>query len=484
VAQKTFITSLPDKAGVFLQASRLISGRGGNIRRVSYNKAVDPHTVFIDVEADEEALDGIENDLKSVGYVRQNIAETKVIEINVRIPDHPGAVLPVLEILNRHDINICYMNSCARGDPWQDFKFALLIEDPPMIKTILTEISAVYPVDIIESDSSEEELDNTVFYIHLANEMKSLLGISDGRAMEFIRESNRILQFLQSKGEDADKVFDYIRRFARTVSGYRGSNYKIDREVRELSPAVTLYSIQPYCGSNTYLLDCGGELVIIDTGYSIYREELTYLLVLLFPDWHEKHKRVYITHADVDHCGLLHFVKNAGIFVNEKSFENFRRQLEGLPDFREQTELHHGYSKISRIISGYVSPQLSSLTVIDKGTPLHHDSLVPIGSMKAGGLDFTIYEGSGGHLSGEMVFVNEKPGVVFTGDILVNIDGFSEERAEFNSLAPYLMKSVNEDSKKAAAMRKEVTEMIQAIAARNGKPCLVCGGHGPLFTLP
>jgi hypothetical protein len=82
-----------------------------------------------------------------------------------------------------------------------------------------------------------------------------------------------------------------------------------------------------------------------------------------------------------------------------------------------------------------------------------------------------------------MVFVSRKYGIAFTGDLLVNIKGFSTERAEFNSLAPYLMRSVNVDSKKATEMRNSVVKLIEELGMQNGKPCIVCGGHGPVSIL-
>ena len=45
--RKTYVTRMPDKAGAFLLASRIIAACGGNIARVNYNRAVDTHTLFI-----------------------------------------------------------------------------------------------------------------------------------------------------------------------------------------------------------------------------------------------------------------------------------------------------------------------------------------------------------------------------------------------------------------------------------------------------
>ncbi|MEI8200287.1 MAG: MBL fold metallo-hydrolase [Eubacteriales bacterium] len=481
--RKSFVTSMPDKSGTFLRATRIIADHGGNIVRVSYNKAVDLHMLFIDVQAPADKLRKIEEDLLKIGYINERITETRVIEVSVKIPDKPGAVLPVLEVLSKYDINISYMNSYSDSTPYQDFKFGLLIENPGIIKTLLDNISEIYPVDIIECESSEENLDNTVFYIRLANKMQELLGLSQEKTMEFISESNRIFQVLQSEGENAGKVFDYIRRFAYFVSSYRGDNYKTNIEKINVSETVTLYSIEPYCGSNTYILVSADELVLIDTGYAIYADELLKEIKRLIPDWEKRTKKVYITHADIDHCGLLYKFNDAEIHVNEKSAESFQRQTELLPDSREQTELHMGYSKISRIISGYVAPDVSKMNIMDIGTPREHSSLIQIADMIIGDLNFTVLEGSGGHIFGEMIYVCREHGIVFTGDILVNINGFSKERAEFNSLAPYLMKSVNLHSEKARKMRLQTMALINDITNQNGKPCIICGGHGPVSEL-
>ena len=54
--KKTFITTMPDQIGAFLRASECFAALGVNITRVSYNKAVDSHALFIDVEGSPEQL--------------------------------------------------------------------------------------------------------------------------------------------------------------------------------------------------------------------------------------------------------------------------------------------------------------------------------------------------------------------------------------------------------------------------------------------
>lgn len=481
--RKSYVTTMPDKTGAFLLASKIIAKYSGNIARVSYNKAVDLHTLFIDVVATDESICEIGKELESVGYLNNKISEINVIVVVIKIPDMPGAVLPVLKILDRYDINISYINSSTNDTQYQSFKMGLLIENSKIIKMLLDDISELYQIDILDYDDSEKNLDNTIFYIRLANEMQKLLGLSTEKTIEFISESNRVLQMLQDKGENPDKVFDYIRRFAYFISKHRDSNFITDIEKVKISDSVTLYNIQPPCGSNTYILDTTDELVLIDTGYAIYADEMLNIFNQMFPDWNKRNKKVYITHADVDHCGLLSKLEGIKIYINKKSADSLRRQSIGIPDYREKNDLCLGYSKLSRIISGYTPPNTDRFEVMDYDTPEEHNELLHIWDFTIADLEFEVLEGSGGHLYGEVVFVCRKYGIVFTGDNLVNINGFSSEREEFNSLAPYLMRSVNTDSQKATEVRNQIYSLIENIEKRNQKPCIICGGHGPISML-
>ena len=67
--KKTYVTSMPNHIGAFLKASKCFSELGINITRVSYNKAVDSHTLFIDAEGTEEQLKKADRELEKIGYL-------------------------------------------------------------------------------------------------------------------------------------------------------------------------------------------------------------------------------------------------------------------------------------------------------------------------------------------------------------------------------------------------------------------------------
>ena len=61
---------MPDHIGAFLKASECFSDLSVNITRVSYNKAIDSHTLFIDVEGDEKSLSIADETLTKIGYLK------------------------------------------------------------------------------------------------------------------------------------------------------------------------------------------------------------------------------------------------------------------------------------------------------------------------------------------------------------------------------------------------------------------------------
>lgn len=462
----TYITKMPDKAGAFLKASEAIAAYGGNIIRVSYNKAVDMHTLFIDVSARNEQLEKITAALKALGYLSNTEKEEKVILIVLKLPDVPGAIKPILEVLSSHSINISYMSSQENGTGYQYFKMGLLIEKPNVIKNLLDDISKLCDLKILDYDVTEKVLDSTVFYLSFANEMRSLLSLTQQQTNELIINSNKIMQLLDEKDEAPLKTFEYISKFANFVASHKGDHFNARVSQRRISPQVVLHLIEPPCGSNTYILEQEQELLFVDSGFACFLDEMQAIFHRLFPDFEKRKKSIVLTHADIDHTGLLGLFDT--VFVSESCFENFRLENEDKDNFREQNMLHAPYYKLSRIITGYIPPNLEKFAIIGKKTDEGIHS--KIGELNFADLHFEVFEGNGGHVKGEIDLLCKEQKIAFTGDHLVNIEGFSEQQHAFNLLAPYLMTSVNVDSQKAKLCRLKLVKKTAGY--------LICPGHG------
>ena len=104
--KKTYVTSMPNHIGAFLKASKCFSALGINITRVSYNKAVDSHTLFIDAEGTEEQLKKADAELKEIGYLQSNSDKTSIVLIEFYLKDIPGSVTNILTLINNFNFNI------------------------------------------------------------------------------------------------------------------------------------------------------------------------------------------------------------------------------------------------------------------------------------------------------------------------------------------------------------------------------------------
>src|SRR5574344_1172278 len=100
----SFITSVPDKSGAFLKAVRIFSSLNLNIVRTSYNKAVDSHLIFLEVDGREEEIDKARQELKNLGYL--NLQEEDVVLLEFLLPDEPGTLETVLSLIEEKNINI------------------------------------------------------------------------------------------------------------------------------------------------------------------------------------------------------------------------------------------------------------------------------------------------------------------------------------------------------------------------------------------
>jgi len=281
------------------------------------------------------------------------------------------------------------------------------------------------------------------------------------------------MQMLDERSEPPYKTFDYIGRFADMLVRHRGEAFEPVITRHKLSDGFELYCIQPPCGSNTYIYRKDRSLLFVDSGFACYTPEMQSIFKRLFPDFERMRREIMISHPDMDHCGLLNLFDV--IYVSPDAKMHFEFEAQEKPNFRELNPAHMPYCHISRILSGYVPPELSRLHVVsgepdDPGKPV-----CPLGSMVFEGRRFDFYRGNGGHAKGEVVIVDTCDKLIFSGDIAVNAQGFTKPQAAFNRLAPYLMTSVNMDSAKAAEERKAMFGMFDP------DEYIYCCGHGAVM---
>jgi len=473
--KRTFTTTMPDQVGAFLLADLSLTKLGLNITRVSYNKAVDTHMLFLEVEGEEALLDRAEVELTRLGYLQNTQSAGSVMLIEFQLKDEPGSLYPVLQLIDSFHFNISYISSQENGTEYQYFKMGLFVDDGREISDFMRQASLLCPVRVLEYDKSEKVLDNTVFYLNFANDISRKMLFTEEEKKQFVVQSNTVMQMLEEHNSPPYKTFDYIGKFADCIRKYRGEAFS-PRVTRHTSAAgLTITLIEPPCGSNLCLLDMGDvhPLICVDCGFACYREETLSLLHTLFPDFDRRKKYLCLTHGDVDHCGLAD--EFDAVYGSTTCLDNFRREQAGEAAIREENPLHAPYVQISKLLSDYRPPRTDRF--LPFAAPAETGILSSPVQVPIGPLHFTVYEGGGGHVAGEVILVEETHKIAFTGDIFVNIKGFTPEQARFNTLAPYLMTSVDTDPALAKAERDAFRKLLSPGTWQ------VFGGHGAMVTL-
>ena len=468
--KKTYVTHMDDHVGAFLLACRKISALGVNITRVSYNKSIDIHMLFIEVEGEPGQIEETTRQLESIGYLQDSYSDKRIALMEFQLIDRPGAVQPVLELIHEYNFNISYINSQANDSGTQAFKMGLLVEDGEQLDGFVRKAAALCPVRVLSYDRTERNLDNTVFYLSFANDIAARLKLPEKCKNDLIINANEVMQMLDEKNSSPYKTFEYIGRFAECMAKYKGEHFQTRMSMHKTAQGALVYLFEPPCGSNLCVIRCGERYLFVDSGFPCYHDEQMALLRDVLPGFDARPRDALLTHADVDHCGMMS--EFGTVYLSRKCYENFRREHLGKDNFREENPIHRPYVRISKILTGYEPPSLSNLRVIGGKQEKQEQPIEYIGCVDCEELHFEAYEGMGGHVAGETVFIERAHRLVFTGDIFVNLKDFTPEQASFNRLAPYLMTSVDSDPSMAAKERKAVMELL-------GKgEWLLIGGHG------
>lgn len=468
--KKTYITTLPNHIGAFLKASRCFAELGINITRASYNKAIDSHTLFIDAEGTAEQLEKADELLTEIGYLQPYKSEKSIVLLEFRLKDTPGSVTGILELIDRFDFNISYISSQENGTDYQLFKMGLFVDDAEKISEFLANAEKICRVRIIDYNHTEKFYDNSIFYNSFVSEIAGNTGLSDEMRDKLLINTNLAMQTLDEQGMSPYRTFDSIGRFAELLASCKGEAFLPRITEHKITEKTEIVLIEPPCGSNTAIIKHNGGALFIDCGYACYKDEMTAIFRKALPDYDKMKKTILITHADVDHCGLLPIFDE--IIASERSAECLRAEYCGEDGFRERNRLHKPYINICKILTGYFPPAPEKVTVMHKGRDESDIPLVQTGFFDFGDLHFEVYEGKGGHLPGEIVLIDYANHIAFTGDIYVNIRGFTPEQARYNQYAPILMTSVDTDKELCALERKAVMQRLGA-----GK-WQIFGAHG------
>ena len=461
---------MPDHIGAFLKASQCFSALGINITRVSYNKAVDSHTLFIDAEGTEEQLLTADIELEKIGYLHSSTSKTSIVLLEFCLEDVPGSVTSVLTLINDFKFNISYISSQENGTDYQFFKMGLYVDDPDKISKFLVEAEKLCKVRVIDYNSAEKVYDNSIFYNTYVMGLAQAVGLSEDVSRNLLVYVNLAMQTLDEQGLSPYRTFDSISKFAELLGASRGKAFEPRISHHKITENTEITVIEPPCGSNTTIIRSNDKILFVDSGYACYSEEMLPIIRRILPDFDAMRKTILVTHADLDHCGLLPLFDE--IITSHKTAQCIRSEFEGDGGFREKNPLHKPYVNICKLLTSYSPIDPDRLTPMWSDIEDLREPLTQIGFFDFEELHFEVYEGKGGHIPGEIVLIDYTHHIALTGDIYINVHGLTPEQAKYNQYAPILMTSVDTEPKLCAEERKAI---MQRLGVGNWQ---IFSGHG------
>ena len=456
--KKTYIAMMPNKIGAFLKASECLSGLGINITRISYNKAVDSHTLFMDVHGTAEQLEKADEELKELGYLDYEGHEKSVVLLEFTLKDQPGNVTELLRLINDCGLNISYISTQHHNGALRNIRIGLMIHNEQQLDEFLHKAELLCPVRVLEYNHSEKVYDNSIFYRSFVSGLMETGELPEENRDELLVMSNRIMQMKDETGQSPYRTFESISRFAELLAEARGAAFQPRITEHRLAGNTVLTLIEPPCGSNTMILRSLDEVLFIDCGYALYRQEMLRLLRKILPDFDHMKKRIFLTHADLDHCGLLDLFDE--VIATQRTKHCIELEYEGKDGYREKLPEHKPYIRICKALTHYRPCDPAKFTTPWKYFETLDGLLNQVGFFDCGEMHFEVYEGKGGHVPGETILIDYEHRVAFTGDVYFNVHAVTKEQAEYNRYAPVLLSSVDSDPKLCAAERQAIMNRL------------------------
>lgn len=487
--QFSFIACMPDKPGALHRAAEIITRYEGNINRIQYDRRIDRNIVFFEVTGVSQAYEKIREELEKIGYLQTSLQPVAFLKFNVYLSNCSGALFDFLNHTTSSGANITFLDFDDRGQHPERLVVSLNIENAELIDALLNQLKSKYRLEIVEYDTTGEKLDDTVFYLRLAQKLRYYLGnAEDDFLMKFLHDINHIAQELSNLRKDPVEVFENILKVGDTLDQTSGEGFYADVQRVRVKNDIELFCFQLPCGGNIYLFDTPEERVMIDTGYGIYQPDVINMFQHYGLGDLNLLKRIYVTHADADHCGAAGCF-SAPCYLNKETLKITRETSRAYGSSNQGCILEEVYTKMINLFSRFTPPSnviLFPNFPVQDGEIKKRGAFPVIASFRIGDLEFEALKGLGGHMHGEVFYLCPEEGLIFPQDAVINFKSLSPERTEYNILADYLMTSVNVDSSLAKEERNALLSLIKELDSeliKKGKKCLICCGHGSISVL-
>jgi len=198
-------------------------------------------------------------------------------------------------------------------------------------------------------------------------------------------------------------------------------------------------------------------------------------------------RRIFLTHADADHAGSSgHFAREFGteVFMHPACREVIEKDNRSHGAGGRLSKLNNYYTRLVNRFTDCrfpVKPRLFSGSVIGRAGVFNIIDTFSIGVLR-----FEVLESLGGHVPGNVFFLNRDFGLLFTADYLLNIGSLTSEDRDTLNVYKYLLISPNTDGarfKEEMAALGDLMLSFKKEFTDKGRSALIFPGHGDYYPI-
>ena len=395
-----FVAKMPDEPGALHKAAEIVKRHGGNIDRIQYDRRIDPGTVFFEARCSDQQYSMMRTELEAIGYLQGRMDVPSFLKFQVVLPNRSGALFEFLSHTTEAGCNIDFLDFDERGKHPEHLTVSLTVDRPGAVDRLLERLKTRYPLEILEYDTTGQHLDDTVFYIRFAQDLRRIIGeAEDAFLLQLMSDVNHVAQELMNLGKDPRQVFSDVLRSGQELRRTTGKGFYADLQELSLGEA-SLLCVQLPCGGNCYLLRRGTEVAMIDTGFGIYHPDLD--LLMEREGWGGMGMvcKALITHGDADHSGSAGLL-NSEVWMHLETVEVIRQSNRAYGSESAGSVLAEIYTKLINLFSAFsVNPSPLTFSIGDLG---RRGDFTIIAVTDVAGMTCEVLEGFGGHTQGQVL---------------------------------------------------------------------------------
>ena len=472
--EKSLVLTLTNSPGALREALRVLWDNDVSITRASYNQSVDTHALFVDITGTRAAIERSEQELheRKLFAGEQATGETCLIELILQ--NKARSLDPVLDLIQQKGLNITQFDARSDGFDGDTVRVGVHVGSPEQLDRLLEEASLICAVRVVDRKTPFDAAGTDNFCRDFARTMASRMGLSEDAEHELMVNANRIAQNHVRSGGDPYKPFEYLDRTSMMLVDASGPVYAASARVSHIATELggEVVGIEPSVGCTTWVLPCEDGFLVFDAGFRCCAQGLDELLVREVPGWVAGRKVLALTHSDIDHVSDTERFDE--VCATGRSIDNFTFETMGIVNWREQSPLVMPYNFIAKLLCSYVTPDWKRMRCFGEASPFGEQKEIfrRVDTLTMAPYEFEVWEGKGGHVRGECIFVERVHRVCVMGDTLINVHNQTKEQARYNSLAPFLLNSVDTYPELAREERQAALDLLEP-----GR-WLILGGHG------